>query len=507
MVIVLISESWPLELGRGNISLASAGYVSVFWVGGTVDAFWAILIGSILGWVHRFNGLLSVATVALMTLTLQAAAAMAHLDPSRSAASVFLFAGTFVVVNHLLVNIYYLLRDGYVDRHDILKSLFWDTLGWGMSLPLAAIYLMLDLAHPHQWWVGALGMVPYLTISLLLSFYYQTRSSHQLSQRATAASESITLALSRDELVERVETAFSAALGFSIFALYLLDPATNVLQRASAVYPEGAAPYPDVFERGGASLTDWALSTRTPEFLVNTREMPSASPPPGDPHPLVSGFVLPLMTDRKIWGFIVMGYDLPNRYSRHEFEMAKVLAGYTAMTYRKWLLQEEALVLSRVDPLLPEVANFRYFSSIVSSRMAESPERAMALAVLDLDRFKQVNDRYGHMAGDHVLRVFAQLMQSELRDQDMFARYGGDEFVVLLDNVDASGASRALTRIQERFGGEHWADVEIPLGVSAGFALYPEDATTAESLLNLADLRMYHNKMLRKREFQDFPIE
>jgi diguanylate cyclase (GGDEF)-like protein len=127
----------------------------------------------------------------------------------------------------------------------------------------------------------------------------------------------------------------------------------------------------------------------------------------------------------------------------------------------------------------------------------------MALAFLDMDNFKAVNDRYGHVEGDRILQQFANMLQSELRERDLLARYGGDEFVLLLDNADSYGAQQALTRIQSRLCNQDWTDLSI--GVSAGLALYPTDGESAEILLNRADLQMYKNKVARKQKSQIMP--
>lgn len=505
VVIVVISETWPLELGRGNISLASAGYFSVYLVAGPIEAFWTILIGTAMSWLVRgFRGLVTAGSLAMMVFTLSIANGIARLDPGQPVVASVMFASSFLVVNHLLVNLYYFLRDGRVKRKEVLESLGWDGLGWAISLPLAAIYVLLDRAY-HQWWVGFLGLLPYVTVSLLLSFYYQTRSSQRATRKTAKASAAITAAMSREEVAQRVQSAYADVVGFTLFVMYLLDPGTGLLRREAAVHPGAQIPYPEIFDRGGEGLTDWALATRTPEFIGNARDYPSANPAPTDDHPLLSGFILPLVAEHKIWGIIVLGHDHPNGYSRHDFDMVKMLADHTAVAYRKWMLRQEAVELSRVDPLLPEVYNYRYFRQVVDWRIANWGSRSMALAFLDMDRFKGINDQFGHFVGDDVLRAFSRLVQSELREFDVFARYGGDEFVLLFDNVDALGAAAAVARIQYRLARENWANMDIPLGVSAGVALYPEDGNSPELLLNAADLRMYENKLMRRNKIHSSP--
>jgi diguanylate cyclase (GGDEF)-like protein len=122
----------------------------------------------------------------------------------------------------------------------------------------------------------------------------------------------------------------------------------------------------------------------------------------------------------------------------------------------------------------------------------------LSLAVLDMQGFKAVNDRYGHEAGDRALIEVAKALAANLRATDQAYRWGGDEFAVLLPETNAKEARRALERIAEaiRLGSSH------NLGANIGLATFPEDGNTAEALLCVADRRMYQAKAQR-RAFSD----
>ncbi len=505
IIIVAVSEAWPIELGRSTIALSMVGYLSVFMLGDLTEAFWVLLIGNALSWLRRgFRGLNTVATLALMVLALQIGAVFYRLGGDSMAKGSIFFALGFILANHVSVNLYYRIRDGRLTGQEVVHRLVWDSLGWSISLPLVAIHVLLSRVY-YQWWVGMLALLTYVTVALLLSFYYQIRTAHGINHRAANASGAIAGAKDKEELATRVRDAFADVMGFTTFVLYLRELPGDLLRRELAVHPSNPAPYPEVFVRESEGLTAWALATRLPEFLSNSNNRPSANPSPGDEYPMVSGFILPLVADREICGFIVLGHPYPYGYTAYEFEMAKVLAQHTALAYRKWMLQEEALYLSRMDPLLPQVYNYRCFRQLLDERIRQYPFRPMALALLDMDNFKSINDRYGHQVGDQVLQLFASMIQSDLREMDIFARYGGDEFLVLLDNVSEEGASRAMGRIQHRLSREKWLDLDGQFGVSAGFALYPNDGETPEILLNKADLRMYTDKILRKSDTEVLP--
>ncbi|WP_189531984.1 sensor domain-containing diguanylate cyclase [Paludibacterium paludis] len=129
------------------------------------------------------------------------------------------------------------------------------------------------------------------------------------------------------------------------------------------------------------------------------------------------------------------------------------------------------------------------------SRLNRSGKR-LAVLFLDLDRFKPVNDTYGHVVGDRILQMIATRMKQALRSEDTVARLGGDEFVVLLEDIESY---REVDRVVARLKGsiEEIFEVEehrIRVGVSIGVAYYPEDGVLIEELLSVADRKMYGDK-------------
>jgi diguanylate cyclase (GGDEF)-like protein len=121
---------------------------------------------------------------------------------------------------------------------------------------------------------------------------------------------------------------------------------------------------------------------------------------------------------------------------------------------------------------------------------------SLTVMVSDLDGFKQINDRFGHLEGNRVLQIFAESLKKISRDYDYVARMGGDEFVVIAPGLTPEAAARKTEQMRElaQLAGREVCNEDI-LSLSVGKAVYPEDGLDAEKILSEADKRMYLQKL------------
>lgn len=175
------------------------------------------------------------------------------------------------------------------------------------------------------------------------------------------------------------------------------------------------------------------------------------------------------------------------------------LAGHAAVALHRAYLHEELSRLARTDGLTG-LFNRRSFDEelhreIIRAKRYQSP---LSVILLDIDHFKQFNDRHGHPLGDRLLQLVAEVIRSSIRQADYPARYGGEEFVVILPETGPTAALRAAERIRQgvaALGGEE-AKTQ-PLGhfsVSVGLASYPVPCAAPEELVKQADLALYEAK-------------
>jgi diguanylate cyclase (GGDEF)-like protein len=159
---------------------------------------------------------------------------------------------------------------------------------------------------------------------------------------------------------------------------------------------------------------------------------------------------------------------------------------------------EEAQRLSLTDPLTG-LWNYRYLQESVRREVERASRfhRMLTVLALDLDRFKEVNDTYGHAAGDAVLVEFARRVRLALREVDLAFRQGGEEFVVLLPETDRAGGVVVAERLGAIIRSEP-VRVEpgelIPVTVSIGVAVFPDDGALAAQVLAAADDALYAAK-------------
>jgi len=167
---------------------------------------------------------------------------------------------------------------------------------------------------------------------------------------------------------------------------------------------------------------------------------------------------------------------------------------------RTLVAERELYDLARVDGLTG-LYNHRHFQEIMDaelSRIGRHPQHALSLLILDLDHFKQVNDRYGHQAGDAVLRASADTLRGYLRGEDMAARYGGEEFAAVLPDTGPEQAQALAERVREALGAAVIAvggeNIRITVSIGVAGCLPGEQPDNKQALIKAADRALYEAK-------------
>jgi diguanylate cyclase (GGDEF)-like protein len=238
---------------------------------------------------------------------------------------------------------------------------------------------------------------------------------------------------------------------------------------------------------------------------IETRDIvvaPSYAEHPMSTKPLratiASAIAVPLIAHGELVGTLAMYSATPRQFTSDTQRLVRLYAAQAAIAIANARLLAETHRLARDDDLTG-VMNRRSLMERLDGEMAGAARHGDIFAVVlcDVDGLKSVNDTAGHLAGNEVLTKVAHLMRDSVRLEDVVARFGGDEFVLLLPRTGLLPAQALVARIEARLRVEtyHWAGRDHPLpGVSFGIAWFPEDGRTDDALLAVADQRMYEDK-------------
>lgn len=323
---------------------------------------------------------------------------------------------------------------------------------------------------------------------------------------------------SSDELrafLARLGEALSSSLDLNRTLAVVVETAQALLRADQALLllatPEGDALYTKI-GRGVETPVRLAADEGLAGHVARTgaglrlpadRERAPA-PAPGEPTG-AQQLVVPLTgAGRSIGVLTLVRNTREPAWNQADLDQLGSFMAQASIAVQNTVLHQEAQRLSMTDGLTG-LWNFRYFQLQADRELGTAVryQRPLSMVIVDLDRFKRVNDRYGHQAGDVVLREVSGRLRDAIRLPDLLARYGGEEFVLLLPDTDAAGALVSAERLRAAIAATKVTlppdpeghVVELRVTCSIGTATYPTHARTVPELLQVADSAMYTAKL------------
>jgi diguanylate cyclase (GGDEF)-like protein/putative nucleotidyltransferase with HDIG domain len=250
----------------------------------------------------------------------------------------------------------------------------------------------------------------------------------------------------------------------------------------------------------GAGVSGWVAHNRNAIVNGNPEAEPGYVNEPGQQHQLRSAISVPLQGMQGVVGALTLYHSQADSYTSDHLRILLAISPKVAHSVENALAYQAAESSATTD-YLTELPNARSLFLHLDRELARCKRLSTPLTVMvcDLDGFKRVNDSYGHLEGNRILKKFAQTLQGSCREYDYIARMGGDEFVIVAPGLSAAAAEArgvCLSELARMAGrevcGEDW------LSLSVGCAIYPQDGDDAEKLLAEADRRMYLQKQTHR---------
>lgn len=246
----------------------------------------------------------------------------------------------------------------------------------------------------------------------------------------------------------------------------------------------------------GQGLSGWVAQNLKPILNGNPSVEPGYLNDPSKYSTLMSALAVPLEGLKGVVGVVALYHAEKDFFNSDHLRILLAISSKMALAIENALKYEQA-ENSAVTDYLTGLPNARSLFLQLDRELArcKRDNKSLTVMVSDMDGFKQINDRFGHLEGNRVLRLFAHSLKETSREYDYVARMGGDEFVVIAPGITPEAARRKGEQMRElaQRAGKEVCNEDI-VSLSVGKAVYPEDGLDAEKLLSVADKRMYLQK-------------
>lgn len=300
-------------------------------------------------------------------------------------------------------------------------------------------------------------------------------------------------------LFERIVQLLTEVLRCEDIVLLLYNPGAEELEvrKSSGIYAEALKGISFSLEEGITGLAARTLElVYVHDVTADTRCLGSK----GRLVPRGSMVSAPLTVKNRLLGLLNLHKEEVGAFSDSEIKLVQAIANQAAIAIENAQLYEKTRTLSNTDELTT-LANRRYFQEILAREVAQARRygSCFSLIMADIDHFKRYNDNHGHLRGDTVLKKVAALMLQSTRGIDLVARFGGEEFVILLPKTGKEGARAAAEKLRQNVAAETFAGADRSqpdgrLTLSLGVAEFPSDSKDIYELIDLADRALYQAK-------------
>jgi diguanylate cyclase (GGDEF)-like protein len=319
-----------------------------------------------------------------------------------------------------------------------------------------------------------------------------------------------TSSLNIDEVVHLIYEQVNRVLHPDTFYIALYDE--DAAELRYDLFVEGAQALPPFKTRlDSAGISGWVVRNRKPIFVhhwdAEIEQLPFEANIVGAPTQSIIS--VPLIAKNKTVGVMSVQAVTPDHFDQNHLRLLTSIAGQAALALENARLHATVNDQAQRDPLTGVFHHGSFLSRLQGAiKQAETDKQAVALIMLDIDKFKQYNDTYGHLVGDDVLRSTVAAIQNHLKGTDVVGRWGGEEFGIILPDVGRAQARLIAERIRQTVARNvmqdmHGRSIPSPT-VSQGIAMYPEDAVHIEEFIDKADSALFHAKDMGRNQISEW---
>ena len=325
------------------------------------------------------------------------------------------------------------------------------------------------------------------------SFLGSIAAARQEAQTLFELSQDLGASLSLDETLSVFSVKLRRAMPYDAIAIYVRHGDELVPEYVNG---DNFRLFASLRIPIGQGLSGWVAQNLKPILNGNPSVEPGYLNDASKYSTLMSALAVPLEGLQGVVGVVALYHAEKDFFTSDHLRILLAISSKMALAIENAMKYEQA-ESSAVTDYLTSLPNARSLFLQLDRELARCKRDSKTLTVMvaDLDRFKQINDRFGHLEGNRVLRLFAHSLKETSREYDYVARMGGDEFVVIAPGLTPEAALRKAEQMRDlaKQAGKEVCNEDI-LSLSVGKAVYPEDGMNAEKLLSEADKRMYLQK-------------
>lgn len=331
----------------------------------------------------------------------------------------------------------------------------------------------------------------------------------QTLEKLAELGKSLTSQMNLESLIKTILKKTSDLLQPESWHLLLKDPDKDVLYyqiliNEPSINRQEPLPY-------GQTLSGWVALHQKP--ILSTQSFKNYEP--SDlPEKILneikdkSVICIPLQSKGSLLGVVQLKHSSPDFFDLDDFNIVSTIGDFSAIAIENALQFEKIQNLTIKDDLT-RLYNARYLHKLLDQEVSRSDryQKQFSMIFLDLDKFKKVNDTHGHVHGSELLRQTAEIILQNVRDVDHCARYGGDEFVIVLPETTKEKAVQTAERIRQAIQDNVFLKeqgLNAKFTASFGVANYPEDANSKDDLIKMADEAMYVVKHTSRNRVEAF---